>query len=327
MAPAEGQATLADEHSAIEFRHLRYFLVVAEELHIGRAAARLYMTQPGLSQAIARLERELGVPVFVRTQKGVELTMAGAELMDDARRLLADLDATVARARTVGLGEPELIRVGVALLAEPLVKPALRAFQGDHERIALDQSAALSDRLLTHLRDCRLQAAIVHQVPTLAGQPGLAWEPLRRGRLAVLVSGESRLARRGMVPLNELSGETFLINPVSMAPGSRDGLRMMCYEFGGFEPNVMESIAATTVAFYGDWRLIQDGTAIMLIPEAAARAVCPAGVTVIPVEPPPRYAIALAWRRDERAIGVLRFINYLRSYRDNHTWITNIRAL
>ena len=91
--------------SGIELRQLRYFVVVAEELHFGRAAARLYITQPGLSQAIARLERELQTQLLVRTRGTVELTEAGAELLVRARRLLADLHDAVTHVRDAGRGD------------------------------------------------------------------------------------------------------------------------------------------------------------------------------------------------------------------------------
>jgi hypothetical protein len=91
----------------IEFRHLRYFAVVAEELHFGRAAARLYITQPGLSQAIARMERQLEVQLLRRTRSTVELTEAGAELLNHGRRLLAELDGVVARVRMAARGEAD----------------------------------------------------------------------------------------------------------------------------------------------------------------------------------------------------------------------------
>ena len=89
----------------VEFRDLRYFAAVAEELHFGRAAARLYITQPGLSQAVARMERVLEVQLLRRTRSTVELTEAGAELLNRGRRLLADLDGAVARVRMAGRGE------------------------------------------------------------------------------------------------------------------------------------------------------------------------------------------------------------------------------
>ena len=173
----------------IEFRHLRYFAVVAEELHFGRAAARLFISQPGLSQAIARLERELDVQLFYRTRGSVALTEAGGELLQRGRRLLADLQDTVGRVRTVGRGEAGLVRVGVALLAEP------------------------------------------------------------------------------------------------------------------------------------DWRPVRDGTAIALMAEATARAVCPADVVVVPVQPPPQYVLALAWCPGQQGAAVHRFLSYLRSYRERHAWL------
>jgi len=309
--------------TGVEFRHLRYFVRVAEELHFGRAAARLYITQPGLSQAIARLERELGVQLLTRTRSNVELTAAGTELLHRARRLLADLEDAVTRVRVVGRGEAGLVRVGVALHAEPIVAPALKAFQEEHEGIVLDRSAMVSERLLEQLREGRLDAAVVHQVPALTTMAGVTWEPLRRGRLAVLASPGSRLARREAVTLSELRNETFLVNPRSLAPAAFEGLKLMCREFGGFDANVLESAVASTAALDTDWRPIHDGSAIAVIAEATARAVRGAGVAVVPVDPPPQYVLALAWRPGERDPGADRFLRYLLSYRDQHAWITN----
>ena len=138
----------ATRPAEVEFRDLRYFAVVAEELHFGRAAARLYITQPGLSQAIARMERVLEVQLLRRTRSTVELTEAGAELLNRGRRLLADLEGAVARVRMAGRGEAGLVRIGVAHLAEPLVAPALAAFQADHPSVVVDRSAMDSERLL-----------------------------------------------------------------------------------------------------------------------------------------------------------------------------------
>jgi len=92
----------------IEFRDLRYFAVLAEELHFGRAAARLYITQPGLSHAVARIERQLDVELLRRTRSSVELTKAGAELLRCGRQLLADLDGAVTRVRMAGREEAGL---------------------------------------------------------------------------------------------------------------------------------------------------------------------------------------------------------------------------
>jgi DNA-binding transcriptional LysR family regulator len=308
--------------AGIEFRHLRYFVGVAEELHFGRAAARLYISQPGLSQAIARLERDLNVQLFRRTPSTVELTAAGAELLHRARRLLADLEDAVARVRIVGNGAAGLIRVGVATLAEPVVAPALRAFADDHADITLDHRSMASEPLFAELRDGLLDAVVIYEIPVLATAEGIAWEPVRRGRLAVMAGPGSKLTRRAVVTLPELSGETFLVNPRSIAPGAFEGLKLMCREFGGFDAMVLESALASPAATDMDWRPIQDGTAIAVLPEATARAVRPAGATVIAMSPPPQYVLAMAWRRDEHAASVHRFLRYVRAYRDQHAWIT-----
>ena len=310
-------------HAGPEFRHLRYFIVVAEELHFGRAAARLYITQPGLSQAIARLERMLEVRLLSRTGNNVELTAVGTELFYQGRRLLADLDGSVERVRMAGRGQAGLVRVGVAHLAEPVVAPALTAFQAEHPSIVVDRSAMVSERLVEQLAEGRLHAAIIYRVLTLPPAGEVLSEVLRRGRLAVLAGQQTKLAGRPMVTLSELSAETFLVNPRSLAPGAFEGLKLMCREFGGFEASVVESAVATTLALGTDWRPIQDGTAIALMAETTAHAVRADGIAVVPVQPPPRYVLALAWRNDEHAAVAHRLLAYLRRYRDQHAWITD----
>jgi DNA-binding transcriptional LysR family regulator len=310
----------------IEFRDLRYFVAVAEELHFGRAAARLYITQPGLSQAIARLERLLEVRLFTRTRSAVELTEAGAELLGRGRRLLADLDGTVAQVRMAGRGQAGVLRVGVAHLAEPAVGAALAAFQAEHPSIVIDRSAMVSERLLEHLAEGRLHAAVVHQVPGLATADQVVSEPLRRGRLAVLAGPHTSIADRAAVTLGELSDQTFLVNPRALAPGAFDGLTLMCREFGGFAAKVLESAAASTVALDTGCRPIRDGTAVAVMAEATARALGAVGLAVVPVQPPPQSVLALAWRAGEQAAAAHRFLAYLRCYRDRHQWITGPQA-
>ena len=123
--------------------------------------------------------------------------------------------------------------------------------------------------------------------------------------------------------LGELRTETFLVNPRSLTPGAYEGLKLMCSEFGGFEANVMESAVASTIALDTDWRPIRNGTAIAVMAETTARTIRADGVVVVPLKPPPQYVLALAWRRDENAAAALRFLAYLRRYRDQQAWITD----
>ena len=231
----------------------------------------------------------------------MELTEAGAELQRLGRRLLADLDGTVARVRMVGRGQAGLVRIGVAHLAEPVVAPALTAFQAEHASVVVDRSAMVSGRLLEQLAGGRLHAAVVHQVPALATVDQVMSEPLRRGRLAVLAGPHSTLAGRHMVTLagrhmvtrGELSNQTFLANPRALAPGAFRRPHAHVREFGGFEANVLESAAASTVALDTDSRPIRDGKAIALMAETTARALRADGIA--PSYPSSRRSMSLPW--------------------------------
>ena len=110
------------------------------------------------------------------------------------------------------------------------------------------------------------------------------------------------------------------MNPRSLAPGAFEGLKLMCREFGGFDANVLESAAASTVALGTDWQPIRDG-AIAVMAETTARTVCADGIAVVPVQPPPQYVLALAWRDDEQVAAAYRCLAYLRRYRDRHRWL------
>jgi DNA-binding transcriptional LysR family regulator len=285
---------------------------VAEELHFGRAAVRLFISQPALSQAIAGLERALGVQLLVRSRQSVELTDAGAELLDRARGLLADREEAVDGVRRVARGEAGVLRVGVALLADQEVGGVLAAFAGEHPGVFLDRFGAVSERLLASVRDYGLEVALVHQVPMLATLEGVDWEVLRQASLAVAVGRGSPFADRESVALSELSGETFLAIPRELAPSAFEGLVTAIRTYGGFEPKVLES---STWALGQDWQPIVAGEAVALLPETAGRALQPSGTAVVRVEEP-RATIAVAWRRGNRSPIVGRFLDFVRAHRD-----------
>jgi DNA-binding transcriptional LysR family regulator len=299
----------------LEFRQLEYFVGVAEELHFGRAAARMFITQPALSQAIAGLERTLDVQLFARTRQNVELTEAGTELLRHARGLLADREAAVAAVRRVDRGEAGVLRVGVALLAEHEVAPAFAALGSECPDLLLDRSAAVSERLLKSLLSRDLHAAVVHQVPALVAIDEVEWEVLRHGRLAALVSERSELADRDSVGISELTEETFLVPPRELAPSAFEGLKTMCRSYGGFEPAVMELSTLGT-----DWRPVVKGEALALMSEPTARAVAPEGAVPVPLETPPPFLLAIAWRRGNSSPLLHRFLDFLRAYREEHDW-------
>jgi DNA-binding transcriptional LysR family regulator len=309
--------------AAIEFRQLSYFVSVAEELHFGRAAARLFISQPALSQAIAGLERALGVQLLERSRQSVELTEAGGELLDRARGMLADRDEAVDGVRRIARGEAGVLRAGVALLADEEVGGVLASFAAEHPGIVLDRFAAVSERLLASVQDHGLEVALVHQVPVLATLEGINWEVLRHASLAALVAQSSPLADRESVALSELSEETFLMNPRGLAPSAFEGLTTMCRSYGGFEPKVLES---STWALGHDWKTIVDGDAVALMAEGAARVLKPDGAAVVRVQEP-RVTLAVAWRRGNRSPILARFLDFARAYREEHDWDGDAPAL
>jgi DNA-binding transcriptional LysR family regulator len=303
--------------TSIGFRHLRYFVTVADEAHFGRAAGRLYITQPALSQAIARLEAALGVRLLERTRQNVELTDAGVELLHRARRLLADRDEAVERVRSVSRGDAGVLRLGVALLAEHEVAPTLTALASAHPDIVLDRFAAVSERLLERLREGGLDAAFVHQVPALGSADDVEWEVIRRGRLAVAMAESNPLGGRETVTLPELRDETFLVNPRELAPSAYEGVQLMCREIGRFEPRLLESPAASTLPHGSDWDVILDGSALAFMGETTAHAICPDGVAAVAIVPPPPFQLALAWRSGDGSALLARFLEFARGFADD----------
>ena len=308
---------LAPEYpeAELEFRQLEYFLAVAEELHFGRAATRLYISQPALSQAIAGLERTLAVKLFVRTRQSVELTDAGSELLRHARGLLSDRETAVSAVRRVDRGEVGVLRLGVALLAEHQAAPAFAALAAECPEILLDRSTATSERLLSSLRSRDLHAVIVHQVPVIKTFVELEWTVIRRGDLAAIVSEGSPLADGQTVRLPDLSAETFLVPPREVAPSAFEGLKTMCNTYGGFEPRVREH---STLG--ADWDPVVDGEAVALVPNGTAQAAQPEGTVAVRIDGPPGFSLAMVWRAGNGSPILHRFLDFMRAYRDEHGW-------
>src|SRR4051812_30976811 len=153
----------------IELRLWRQFLAVAETLHFGRAAARLHMTQPPLTQAIAQLERLLEVRLFDRTKRSVQLTAAGAALVPQARELLARAQSLPAQARTAAQGEAGRLRLGFVSTAGFSLLPGwVRGFRAEHPRVQLELVEATGDVQLRALERGALDAGILLHSPGFA---------------------------------------------------------------------------------------------------------------------------------------------------------------
>ncbi|MEU1906739.1 LysR substrate-binding domain-containing protein [Streptomyces hygroscopicus] len=221
----------------MELRHLRYFAVLAEELHFGRAAERLHMAQPPLSQRIRDLERELGVRLFDRTRPRIQLTEAGALLLEHARPVLAGVDTAREAMRRLRPGEAGVLRVGVPPDTRP---PVLRTLIGGFARrvpdVLIDLYELTTDEQLVRLREGELDAGVVrHPSDTVGLESGPV---LRRPLGVVLPAGHPSALGGTPVRLRDLDGASLVIFPRVMAPRLYDHLLLVCRD-GGFLPGAI----------------------------------------------------------------------------------------
>jgi DNA-binding transcriptional LysR family regulator len=214
----------------MELRHLRYFAVLAEELHFGRAAERLHMAQPPLSQRIRDLERELGVRLFDRTRHRVQLTEAGALLLEHVRPVLAGVDTAREAMRRIRPGEAGVLRVGVPPDTNPLVLPTLTAgFARRVPDVLIDLHELTTDEQLARLREGELDAGVVrHPSDTV----GLESGPVARRELGVVLRADRTTAARDTVRLRDLNGTPLVIFPRAMAPRLYDHMLTICRDEG-----------------------------------------------------------------------------------------------
>ena len=197
----------------MELRHLRYFVAVAEEGHITRAAERLGMQQPPLSQQIKAMELELDVQLFRRKPRGVELTDAGRAFLDDARAILARLDRAFDATRRTARGEQGRICVGVARTStyHPFVPRVIRAFRDAYPRVFLTFVEARNNELMEYLQAERVDVAFV-RIPT-GDLRALAVSTLLEEPLVLALPSGHPLARRtrgAAIPLKALANEVFI---------------------------------------------------------------------------------------------------------------------
>jgi len=198
-------------------RQLEYFLAVAEELNFRRAAERLHMTQPPLSQQIAALEDELGVRLFVRDRRKVELTGAGCSLLADARDILAAMEAARRRAVDIGTGRAGRLAVGfVGPAIDGPLPDDIRRFREAHPGVTLDLHEATTTDQLERLRRGALDAGVVR----LVGHDvtGLASVVYYRERYVLAVPEDDPLAGRRSVSLRELDGRPLIMAPRRLNP-------------------------------------------------------------------------------------------------------------
>src|SRR5262245_6521416 len=193
----------------MELRHLRYFIAVAEEENVSRAALKLHVSQPGISRQIRDLEDEIGFQLFERSAKSLKLTEAGKIFLTEARAILQRADDAVKAARAVATGSGEL-HIGYApSLTARILPPALRAFQAELPDVRVKLHDFSTEEMLVGLREERLQLVFIVRLPTSLLR-GLQFEELVRDPMCLAVAPKHPLAKRRTVTLAEAARESLI---------------------------------------------------------------------------------------------------------------------
>ena len=247
----------------IELRLWRQFLAVAEELHFGRAARGLNMTQPPLTQAIAQLEVLLGVRLFDRTKRSVQLTAAGAALVPEARDLLARAQALPAYARASADGEAGRLRLAfVSTVGFELLPRWVLAFRAHYPKVQLELIEATGDVQLQAFERGEIDAGFMLHSPGFA-PTGLACRRISQEPLVVALPGQHALAGNADVALADLLGQPLVIFPRRIVPSLYDAIFAM-YHAAGYLPQVaQEAIQMQTIV-----NLVSAGLGIAWVPES-----------------------------------------------------------
>lgn len=275
----------------IELRHLRYFVAVAEELHFGRAAMRLGIAQPPLSQQIQHLEAYLGTRLLDRTRRKVALTDAGRALLGDARRLLGDVERAIEAAQRAGRGESGSITVAFAASVMFLELPAiLRAFRERYPGVALELREMPTGAQLAALAVGEIDVGFLRQP---AETPGLSLESVTREPLHMAVNRNHPLAARRRIALRQLANEPWVLFPREAGPGLYAQILGLCHD-AGFTPRVVQE----TRELYTTVSLVEAGVGVTIVPASVERMGW-TGVRFAPVVGA-MTRIAMGWR-PERA--------------------------
>ncbi|NEA25976.1 LysR substrate-binding domain-containing protein [Actinomadura bangladeshensis] len=290
----------------MDLRHLRYFVAVAEELHFGRAAERLTMAQPPLSQAIRRLETELGVELFHRSTRRVDLTDAGRAYLARARKILGEVDEAAHEARLVAAGAVGHLAIGCVGSATYSLLPALSrglslelpgvdfSFRG--EMLVPDQAAAL--------RAGEIDLALLR--PPIADL-SLTVLPLRRDRLVVAVPADHALAAVRQPSVTDLADADLIVHSADRRSVMYDVV-LGLFRDAGVEPRIRHEVAETSTLI----TLVAGGLGVAVVPEPVT-ALALEGVAYRPLASPAvDVELAIAHRTDRtephlaRAVSVIR---------------------
>ena len=292
----------------LELRQLRYFVTVAEELHFGRAAVRLHMTQPPLSQAIAALEDGLGTALFLRNRRTVALTPAGSALLPEARRILSEAALLPDVARRAASGAAGRLALAFITSADySVLPPFLRRYSERYPGVHLTLQEATSDVQVDELLRGRIDAGLL--IPPLPDRARgeldymkVLDEPL------ILCAPTGLLRKKGAVALRNLPPLPLIIFPREISPALHDAI-LSCFRAAGITPAIgQQAIQMQTIV-----SLVSAGMGLALVPQSVSNLMRPGVEYRALTDPTPLVETGIAWRRDNVSPVLQGFLELLRT--------------
>ncbi|MFK1438472.1 LysR substrate-binding domain-containing protein [Pseudomonas aeruginosa] len=289
----------------MELRHLRYFIAVAEELHFGRAAERLGISQPPLSQQIQALEEEIGARLFERTNRRVELTDAGRLFLDESRQVLAQVDKAVLLARRAHLGELGELKIGFTSSAPftSTIPSSIHAFRKAYPDVHLDLQEMSSRQVLKALLEESLQVGVIRP---LALPDAVHWVELFREPLVAVLRADHPLAAGSEdgLAIAALAEEPFVFFPRSYGTGLYDQVIALTRQ-AGFSPRIAQE-ASEAMTIIG---LVSAGLGVSILPASFRRTRVDGVVYRTLSDPEATTAVWLVRRQNEDSPLALSFID------------------
>src|SRR5512147_259515 len=289
----------------MELRHLKYFVAVAEELHFGRAAERLNIAQPPLSQQIMNLEEELGVKLFDRKKRGIQMTDAGEYFFKEAQQVLAHVEQAVVTTRRVYRGESGRLVVGfVGSVVYTFLPAGLRSFRVQFPDVELVLHELNTAEQIKALHAKRIDVGFLYM-----GSPdrALASKLLVQAPLMAVLPKKHPLAGRASIHFKELAQEPFIANTRSTEPIVRDAFISLCHS-AGFSPKITQEAGQVQTVL----GLVATGLGVCLLPDFIRNIRRP-GVQYVPLSGAPTVKLAVVWRADNTSGLVKSFVKVIES--------------
>src|SRR5665213_1067433 len=287
----------------MELRHLRYFVAVAEEENVSRAALKLHVSQPGISRQIRDLEAEIGFQLFERSAKSRRLTAAGKVFLGDARAVLQRAEEAVNKARAVSSGITDEINIGYApSLTVQILPAALRKFQEQFPNVRVALHDLSTEEMLAQLGEKKLQVALTVRPPAKLLR-GLSFEELARYAMCVAVAPKHPLAKSKSVSLGQIAGEPLIAYSRKDYPEYHAMLEKL-FASVGRRPRIADEHDSVTSLIAA----VESGRGFALVPGCVA---CMAGprLKLLALRPalPPIPVVAI-WRKESETEPVKSFI-------------------